>query len=351
MQYKCYFHPKTDGADLCKGCKLPVCAGCKHSLGFCPECMRKRDAVDDLRQLRSAVSSKARVASSTTARLRLAIRQVGPIAKRGRLVDTTMLGTGRLPGADAWQQEAMAVDAKVPTHFKEMMAQRKSQWTYDPDRVAYKGVKQFEQGGAKKAPVQRTTVAGRIHRPRAEATPAGAGWGKPFAMGLAVGLVVVLIATFGQGALKAPAKAKSKPLLSQDTAAVTAMVRRVTGTDDAAQRARAKAAARRALMNAAFAEGSAAAARAEASVRAQDAANAQAYRAAVAATRVAAAPAAPAHQAARPVSAPRTTTFSRPAPRHEIVVPRGFSGGITAQLSNGRSTWRKNDNGTLVTTW
>ena len=342
MYYKCYYHPKADGPNLCKGCKLPICGTCKHDLGFCPECMNKRDAVDDLRQLRNATASKARVASSTTARLRLAIRQVGPIAKRGRLVDTTLLGTGRL-AADAWQREAMAVDAKVPTHFKEMMAQRQSQWTYDPDRVAYKGTK--AAGQPKKAPMQRTTVAGRVHRPRVEEARETPTWAKPFAMGLAVGLVVVFFAAVGQGWLKPAEKAKSKPVMSNDAAEAIALVRRATGTDEEAQRSRAKAAARRALMAEAFAEGNAAAFRAQASVRAQSPVQ---VRTAGPAPRRAAA-VAPIVQATRPVAAPRAVKFSLPMPRHDAGTPRGLS--ARAPVAGSRGTWRKSSNGMLVTSW
>jgi hypothetical protein len=349
MQFKCYFHPKAEGADLCRGCKLPICAPCKHELGFCPDCMRKRDAVDDLRELRKAAASKSRVASSTTARLRLAIRQVGPIAKRGRLIDTQLLGTGPLVNPDkGWQEAAMAVNAKVPTHVKETVAQRRSQWTYDPDRVAYKGV----QGAAsqpRKAPTPRTSVAGRIRRPAAQAYPADAAWTRPFAMGLAVGLVVVLLATFGQGWAKGAGKAKSKPILSNDTAAEIALVRRVTGTDEASQRSRAKAAARRALMAQAFAEGNAVANRAAASAAAapryyRAAAPVRASRPAAPAA-PAAAPVAPAVRFERPAPAPRAVAFhALPMPRLDAGSPRGISS------VRSTTTWQKSS-GTLVTTW
>lgn len=349
MYYKCYFHPKADGGDLCRGCKLPICADCKHDLGFCPECMRKRDAVDDLRQLRHATAAKARVASSTTARLRLAIRQVGPIAKRGRLVDTTMLGTGRLAADAAWQREAMAAQAKVPTHFKEMMAQKKSQWTYDPDRVAYKGVKGQQAAQGRKAAIQRTSVNGRVVRSQAAAEP-GASWAKPFFMGLVVGLIVLVFATFGQGLLKGAPKAKAKPMLSHDTTEAVALVKRATGTDEAADRARAKAAARKAVMAAAFAEASAAAARAQAATRAEDAARAQAYRAALIAQRNAATRA----QAPAPVA-----VAPRPLPAHALPLPGASSRGVTARVpavSSARA-WRRStgssggSGGMLVTSW
>ena len=141
MFYKCYYHPKRDGQQTCQGCKLPVCTSCTKADGFCHECVRKRGAVEDLRLMRRATAAKSRVASSTTARLRLALRQVGPMARRARGVagagGTGLLGTA--PLADlTWQHEALPVDARSSKAFRETLAERKGRWTYDPDRVVYR---------------------------------------------------------------------------------------------------------------------------------------------------------------------------------------------------------------------
>lgn len=366
MYYKCYFHTKTDGAHVCRGCKLPICDDCQHDLGFCPECMRKRDAVDDLRNLRKNVAAKSKLASSTTARLRLAIRQASPIAKRGRLakgsIDISLMATGSLAGANAWQDAAMATEARVPRHFKDMIEQRKSQWTYDPDRVAYRGVAGPQAAPqTRKAPVERRAAAPRVQRSRPEEISTPNVWAKPFVMGLGVGLVVVLGATFGNGLMKAAPKAKAKPIYSQLNEADRKLVAQVNGTDEASVKARAKAKARRALMNEAFAEADGMARQVAATEHAHAV---QAHNAAVrAAARVqhaAPVPAAPAPDApVAQVAAPtRTVSYARPAAAarvpayNHLPMPGGSSRGITIrQNASGNSgSWQKSG-GMLVTSW
>lgn len=145
MSIKCFYHPKTDGPTACKGCRLPICDGCRQASGLCKGCTTTREAVQDLRDLRRVAASKARVASSDTAQLRLALRQVGPIARReGRAPAALahgLLGSGPLAPVADWRSTAMRVEARSTTAVKDSVAQRKARWTYDPNRVAYRGVK------------------------------------------------------------------------------------------------------------------------------------------------------------------------------------------------------------------
>lgn len=141
MFFKCYYHPKQPGVHTCSGCKMPLCEPCNEKNGVCRDCFRKRGAVEDLRLMRRATAAKVRVASSTTARLRLALKQVGPMARRMRGgVDwnkTGLLATAPLPNL-AWQHEALPLDARSARSFQKTLADRKGHWTYDPDRVAYR---------------------------------------------------------------------------------------------------------------------------------------------------------------------------------------------------------------------
>jgi hypothetical protein len=134
--------------------------------------------VQDLRELRQVAASKARVASSNTAQLRLALRQVGPIARReGRA--TVALSPARRPLAPQdWQATAMQVEVRPSAVAQEALARRKGQWTYDPGRVAYRSVK--------------------IHKPEATST---ATWLRRFLGGFAAALAAVVLVTAGAGAL------------------------------------------------------------------------------------------------------------------------------------------------------
>lgn len=193
MYYKCYYHPKRDSQQTCQGCKLPVCNSCIQADSLCPECVRKRSAVQDLHLMRRATAAKARVASSTTARLRLALRQVGPLARRARGEvasggETALLATAPLPTL-AWQQESLPVDARSARGFRETVAQRKGHWTYDPDRVAYRPQ-------PVKAP--RATA---VVRP----APAWQGWFASFFTGLMLSAVLWVLTVI------VPAVLKGKP--------------------------------------------------------------------------------------------------------------------------------------------
>lgn len=145
MSIKCFYHPRVDGPTACKGCRLPICDGCRQGSGLCTKCAKTREAVEDLRELRRVAASKGRIASSDTAKLRLALRQVGPIARReGRAPAAfahSLLDAGAAPVAADWRSTAMRVDARPSTTTRDTIAQRKARWTYDPARVAYRGVR------------------------------------------------------------------------------------------------------------------------------------------------------------------------------------------------------------------
>jgi hypothetical protein len=174
MSIKCYYHPRNEGPLPCRGCRLPLCEGCRQPSGLCQACTKTREAVQDLRDLRQVAATKARVASSNTAQLRLALRQVGPLARRGERATMT-LGAGRRPLAPHdWQATAMRVDARPSSATQEALARRKAQWTYNPSRVAYQSVK--------------------IHR---ATPPTRADWVRRFLGGFAAALAVVLATSLG----------------------------------------------------------------------------------------------------------------------------------------------------------
>jgi hypothetical protein len=153
------------------------------------------------------------------------------------------MGTGTLNPTD-WQDAAMSKDVRVPRQLKDPFDQPKNQWTYDPDRVAYRGVSGPAAAQTQRAPVERRVVAGRVHhvQPASVLSTELPPWAKPFVMGLAVGFVVVLGVLMGQGLLKVDAKARAKPIYSQSDAADRKLIARVNGTNEASVKARNKAA-------------------------------------------------------------------------------------------------------------
>lgn len=237
MYYKCYYHPKKDGCDTCKGCMLPVCEGCQGEMGFCPECTRKRDAVSQLRQLRNVVSAKTRVSGSTTARLRLAIRQVGPGARRSGAKPPAAAGTrihtgvlDAAPLGEAWQADAMAADGHRPREMRDARAHGNAGWTYDPGRVAYQPV-----GGPTKKRAMRT-AGGRPLAPMVPRAPQHEATQKrrshvlaPFIIGLCIGLIIVVGLMFRQSVDKFEAPVpKAKPLYTQLTTSELKFIRSTT---------------------------------------------------------------------------------------------------------------------------
>ncbi|MEB3328224.1 MAG: hypothetical protein VKQ33_03205 [Candidatus Sericytochromatia bacterium] len=175
MSIKCYYHPKLDGPLACRGCKLPVCDTCRGPSGLCRTCAKARQAVHDLRELRQVAAAKARVASSSTAQLRLALRQVGPLARReGRPAVTAASPRQPLAQLD-WQATAMRAAAPPRPAPREA---REASWTYDPGRVAYRGVK--------------------VHKPEPASRLA---WLLRFLGGFAAALATALLVTAGMGAL------------------------------------------------------------------------------------------------------------------------------------------------------
>ena len=207
--YKCYFHPKDDSAATCKGCKLPLCGSCQGFEGFCPECVEKRKAVHQLKQLRNVVASRTHMAASTTGRLKLAIQQAGPPAAR------RPAGPGPLPPIPS----GAATGALSPTRpldpalARSMTRQLPAEPVpqprrYNPEAVAYKP-------HSSRAPETRHQPVKRAAKPTPpKAAPASPGWAMPFAAGLGVGIVLVVVLLLGQSVLHR-AKPRPKPAHQQ----------------------------------------------------------------------------------------------------------------------------------------
>jgi hypothetical protein len=202
--YKCYFHPKDDSATSCKGCKLPLCAPCQGVEGVCRECLEKRRAVNQLRQLRTVAASKTH-AASTTGRLRLAIQQAGP--------DSARRGPQPLPGMPTMASMhtrpldpgmAAGLSRKLPP---EPPVQPRR---YNPEAVAYKPV-MSRAAETRHQPVKRAPVKAAAKA----ASPTAATWTMPFVVGLAAGMVLVLLLLLGQSLMKSPGKLKARPAHAQ----------------------------------------------------------------------------------------------------------------------------------------
>lgn len=162
--YNCYYHPKTEGSNTCKGCKLPVCAHCEGELGFCPDCMRKRDAVHQLRALRGAVEQKKKIAS-TTARLRLAIRQMGPGQVRvaaptpaaSPAPARAQMATRPLPALD--ETFVAPKPQEAPAVHRPARRRGTGTWKYDPDKLAYRAPENLAQINKKRRPARQAKQA------------------------------------------------------------------------------------------------------------------------------------------------------------------------------------------------
>ncbi|MDB5098833.1 MAG: hypothetical protein JWM80_3254 [Cyanobacteria bacterium RYN_339] len=191
--YNCYYHPKTEGSNSCKGCKLPVCAGCEGDLGFCPDCMGKRNAVHQLRALRGAVEKKQKLAS-TTARLRLAIRQMGvgrpsvaaysaPSAPATPARASMM--TRPLPPLDEPIAQPYAPAASVAPARKPARRRSTSNWKYDPDKLAYRAPEGLAAINKKRRPA-RQNAGQMVADARAEFRFTTALFAKAVSLGLAL---------------------------------------------------------------------------------------------------------------------------------------------------------------------
>lgn len=220
---KCYFHPKDDSTDNCKGCKLPLCVACHGWEGFCRECIEKRRAVHQLKQLRSVAASKAHMASTTTGRLRLAIQQAGPPAARrgpGPLMPPPSPPTAPLmhtrPLNAAYSPSRMLPSEPAPQPRRAGMADV----AYKPVDVSYKPAttrapqaRHGQSAPKAKAPMRPAAKA----QPKPQSLPTWA----VFAAGIGMGIVIMLVMTL----VPHHAKPRPKPLyqgLSRQEAAMTA---------------------------------------------------------------------------------------------------------------------------------
>lgn len=222
--YKCYFHPKDDSATSCKGCKLPLCAPCQGVEGVCRECLEKRRAVNQLRQLRTVAASKAHVAS-TTGRLRLALQQAGP--------DTTRRGPQQLPSMPSMpSMHTRPLDPGMAAGLSRRLPPEPPvpPRRYNPEAVAYKPV-MSRAAETRHQPVKR---AGAKAAPAKAATPTAANWTMPFVVGLAAGMVLVLLLLLGQSLMKSPSKLKARPSHQQSfTQQELATAKELLGADAA----------------------------------------------------------------------------------------------------------------------
>lgn len=211
--FKCYFHPKIDGASNCKGCKLPLCGPCRGAEGFCRECVEKHKAVNQLKQLRSAIASRATVGASTTARLKLAIQQAGPQAKQRPAASqpqrppsaptAPLMGTRPLDlGLGMNMAISPSLSRKLPSLEQVPQPRR-----YKAESVAYQPVVQRTvepRPAAPKRPAPKPPVAKK-------AAATAPGWVMPFAAGLGAGIVLVVLLLASQSFLQ-PRAARPKAM-------------------------------------------------------------------------------------------------------------------------------------------
>lgn len=248
--YKCYYHPKEDSLQPCKGCKLPLCVGCAEVEGFCPSCNEKRAAVRQLRQLRTAIAANGHVAT-TTGRLRAARRQLqekrGTGSKR-RLTPSASLvrETGAaqvlkpIPPQDRLKtrplDESVVASAKLPAHSQQLppaprpvvRPAREAQpqpRRYNPDGVAYRPVKQ--QGAA---PARKKRVEPRAAAPAPKARDTQVAWFWPFLIGIGVGVVLMVGMVLAQPFLKTSPSVKYRPKFSTLTQSDKAAIDQVLKT-------------------------------------------------------------------------------------------------------------------------
>lgn len=192
--YNCYYHPKTSGSNSCLGCKLPVCAGCEGETGYCPECTRKRNAVGQLRELRQAMANKKATIASTTQRLRLAIRQMGPgkpvtVATPSAPAARSQMLTRPLPADIELPRPVVAPAAMNGVPQSPRKARRRSTgpgWSYDPDKLAYRAPENLHEVNRQARKVPKSTRYGTP----AHSTNSSAHRGM---MAMAVGFIITLI--------------------------------------------------------------------------------------------------------------------------------------------------------------
>lgn len=234
--FKCYFHPKTDGAANCRGCKLPLCGPCQGAEGLCRECVEKHKAVNQLKQLRSAVASRAAMGASTTARLKLAIQQAGPPAHRPAASHRSPSPTVPLMGTRPLDMNGGMLNVgpinpgmsrKLPPIDQTPQARR-----YNPAAVAYQPVVQRSVEPRPQAP-KRSAPKPAAYKAKSDAAP---GWAVPFAAGLGAGIVLVVLFLLSQSVFADRlARPKAKPAHQQSfTHQEIATARALIGDEEAA---------------------------------------------------------------------------------------------------------------------
>lgn len=197
--YKCYYHPKEDGGQSCRGCKLPLCAGCQGLEGFCPECEKKRAAVEQLKRLRMAM--QAHPTATTTGRLRLA-RQSAQGGSR-KLAASGALGpkTRPLQPLPPSGSSALPPMPQGPLRPARQAPERPQERRYNGDRVAYKPVAQRTDRYVqprRKAPAKKASAPQAVR-------PA---WFTPFVVGLGVGVLLMVFMLLAQPFMRAPVQPK-----------------------------------------------------------------------------------------------------------------------------------------------
>lgn len=223
--YKCYYHPKDDSEQSCRGCKLPVCATCQGPEGFCPECVRKRTAVEHLRQLR--VVMNAHPTATTTGRLRLARRASSEAGTSRKLALSGSLGPGTRPltppppppkGSSALPREPLRPARQKPENPQERR--------YNMDKVAYRPVAPQKDRYVKPARKKAARPQARPARPAAEVRPS---WFVPFMVGLGVGVLLMVTMLLARPFMTGPAP-EAPRAATQLTAREEAVLERVLQT-------------------------------------------------------------------------------------------------------------------------
>jgi hypothetical protein len=197
-----------------------LCGPCRGAEGFCRECVEKHKAVNQLKQLRSAIASRATVGASTTARLKLAIQQAGPQANQRPAAaakpqrppsapTAPLMGTRPLDlGLGMNMAISPSLSRKLPPLEHVPQPRR-----YNAESVAYQ-------------PVVQRTVEPRPATPKRPAAKKAAatartnetkpGWVMPFAAGLGAGIVLVTLLLVSQSFLQPRiSRPKAKPAHQQ----------------------------------------------------------------------------------------------------------------------------------------
>jgi hypothetical protein len=196
-----------------------LCGPCRGAEGFCRECVEKHKAVNQLKQLRSAIASRSAVGASTTARLKLAIQQAGPQAKprpaaasqpqRPPSAPTApLMGTRPLDlGLGMNMAISPSLSRKLPP-LEQIPQPRR----YQAETVAYQPVVQRTVEPRPAAP-RRPAPKQAVAKKTAASAP---GWVMPFAAGLGAGIVLVVVLLASQGFMQPHgARPKAKPAHQQ----------------------------------------------------------------------------------------------------------------------------------------